>query len=73
MNQVKIKNLKNKLIKNILTNIKEVETKYISAGKYSIKTESDDIKTADNKLKKILKNIEEKAKQQGMEFSIKEK
>lgn len=61
------------LIKNILTNIKEAEIKYISAGKYSIKTQASDIKTADNKLKKILKNIEEKAKQHDMEFSVREK
>jgi len=62
-----------KLIKNLLGNLKEVEVKYISAGKYSIKIEKDDIKTADNKLKEILKDLEEKAKKAGFEFSIKEK
>jgi len=62
-----------KLIKNLLGNLKEVEIKYISAGKYSIKIEADDIKTADNKLKEILKTVEEKAKKAGFEFSVKEK
>ena len=62
-----------KLIKELLGNLKEVEIKYISAGKYSIKIEKDDIKTADNKLKEILKDTEEKAKKAGFEFSVKEK
>ena len=60
------------LIKNILGQIKEAEVKYISAGKYFLKKESADIKTADNKLKKILEEIEKKAKKLDMEFSIKD-
>lgn len=62
-----------KSIKELLGNLKEVEIKYISAGKYSIKIEGDDIKTADNKLKEILKDLEEKAKKAGFEFFVKEK
>jgi len=62
-----------KLIKELLGNLKEVEVKYISAGRYSIKIEKDDIKTADNKLKEIIKDIEQQAKKQGLEFSTKEK
>ena len=46
---------------------------YISAGKYSIKTESDDIKKADNKLKEIFKELEEEAKEKNLSFSVKEK
>ena len=61
------------LIKDILGDIKEVDIKYISAGKYSIKTESDDLKKADNKLKEILEDISKKAKKNNMEFSVKEK
>ncbi len=61
------------LIKELLEDIKEAEIKYLSAGKYSIKVESEEIKKADNQLKEILKNIEEKAKKLGFEFSIKEK
>jgi len=61
------------LIKDILGKIKEVEINYISAGRYSMKTETEDMKKSDNKLKEILKEIEKKAKAKGMEFSIKEK
>ena len=60
-------------IKNILMQIKDCEIIYISAGRYLIKTEAEDIKKADNKLKEILKNLEEKAKKQEIEFSVKEK
>jgi translation initiation factor 2 alpha subunit (eIF-2alpha) len=59
------------LIKKTLGKIKEAEVKYISAGKYSIKTEGDDLKTTDNKLKEIIAEIEKKAKEKGMEFNIK--
>jgi len=59
-------------IKDILK-IKDAEIKYISAGKYSIKIEDDDMKKADNKLQEILKNIEQKAKKNKIEFSIKGK
>lgn len=62
-----------KLIKDILGKIKGAEVKYLSAGKYTLKTESGDLKTADNKLKEIIKEIEKKAKKQGMEFSMKGK
>jgi len=61
-----------KLIKDIL-DIKDAEIKYISAGKYSIKTESDDIKEADNKLGKILDELSEKAKKHKMSFQVKER
>ena len=61
------------LIKDILGEIKEGEIKYISAGKYSIKTESNDLKSADNILKRILSEIEKKAKKEGVDFSILEK
>lgn len=62
------------LIKKILSEVpKETEIKYISAGKYMMKQESDNLKTADNKLKEILKEIENKSKKLGLEFSYKEK
>lgn len=60
------------LIKNIL-NIKEVEVKYVSAGKYSIKIESSDLKKASKSLQEILENLKKKAKKQHVEFSIIEK
>jgi translation initiation factor 2 alpha subunit (eIF-2alpha) len=62
-----------KLIKEILGNIKDAKVKYISAGRYSIQTESDNMKEADNKLKLIFEQIEKQTKQKGFEFSVKEK
>lgn len=61
------------LIKNIFKDITNAEIKYISAGRYVLQTESTDIKTADKNLKEILKNIEKKAKNENISFSIKEK
>lgn len=61
------------LIKDILSNLKEIKIKYLSAGHYTLETESSDLKIADNKLKNIIKEIEKKAKKQEIEFSIKEK
>ena len=58
------------LIKEIFD---KIDVKYISAGVYSIKTESEDVKTADKKLVEITNNIEKKAKKLKVEFSIKEK
>ena len=57
-------------IKALLVNIQGVVVKYLSAGKYSLKTESKDIKTADQKLTKTLDELEKKAKKQKIEFSI---
>lgn len=59
------------LIKTILGNIKNAEVVYISAGKYFLKTESDDIKKTDNALKSVLSEIEIFAKKNKMEFSTK--
>ncbi|MBR9701396.1 hypothetical protein GOV13_00575 [Candidatus Pacearchaeota archaeon] len=59
------------LIKKILGKIKEAEIRYISAGKYSVKTEASDIKTADNMLKEVLSKIEKTAKKEHVEFGIK--
>ncbi len=61
------------LIQEILASIKNAEVRYISAGHYSIKTESSDIKNADNILKNIISEIEKNSKKQGMKFSILEK
>ncbi|MCK4552990.1 hypothetical protein KAT80_02200 [Candidatus Pacearchaeota archaeon] len=61
------------LIKNIFKDIANAEIKYISAGRYALQTESTDIKTADKNLKEILKDIEKKAKNNSIEFNIKEK
>lgn len=60
-------------IKKLLGEEKQAEIRYISAGKYSIKLESTDMKKADNELQKIIKNLREKAKKQKIEFLEKEK
>ena len=59
------------LIKNTLGNLKGMEIKYLSAGKYSIKTEAKDLKKADTALRGALSEIEKNAKTSGLEFSIK--
>lgn len=59
------------LIKGILSKVKDAEIKYVSAGKYSFTSSDEDIKLADHKLKEILNNIEDKAKKEKIEFSIK--
>jgi translation initiation factor 2 alpha subunit (eIF-2alpha) len=61
------------LIREILGKITNAEVKYISAGHYSIKTESKDIKNADNILKNIISEVEKSAKKQNMEFGVIEK
>jgi translation initiation factor 2 alpha subunit (eIF-2alpha) len=59
------------LIKDLIGNLKNVEVKYISAGKYSIKIEDENLKVADNKFKEIVEDLEKKSKKVGVEFSIK--
>jgi len=61
------------LIKEILGDLKEIKVKYISAGRYTLETESTDPKKADQKLKNTISDIETGAKKQGLKFSIKEK
>ena len=60
-------------IKKILSPLKKVEIKYISAGRYSMKKESDNPKSADNKIKEALKELEAQSKKHGFEFKVKEK
>lgn len=60
-----------KLIKEILGNSKDTQIKYLAAGKYSIKSESDNIKIADQKIEKTIEEIQNKIKGQEIEFSYK--
>ena len=57
------------LIKNVLE-IKDTAINYVSAGRYSVKVESSDLKSTDNKLKEILEEIEKKSKKAGTIFSV---
>jgi translation initiation factor 2 alpha subunit (eIF-2alpha) len=61
------------LIKELFSkiNLKEYDLKYISAGKYSIKKETQDLKKADKEITKILEELESFAKKNSMEFSVK--
>lgn len=61
------------LIKEILKKPANIEIKYIAAGKYSLKTENEDAKKGDQELKNLMEKIEEKAKEKGMHFEIKDK
>lgn len=60
-------------IKNVFGDARDAEIKYIAGGRYSIEIESSELKMASNELKRIVDEIEKRAKKAGMEFSIKEK
>jgi translation initiation factor 2 alpha subunit (eIF-2alpha) len=60
-----------KLIKKLLGNVKEAKINYVSAGKYTIKAESEDIKKADQKLQEILDKLAKDSKKNNMIFSLK--
>ncbi len=59
------------LIKKILEIFKDINVKYISAGRYSLELESEDIKIADKKLMNMISNAEKDSKKLGVEFSVK--
>jgi translation initiation factor 2 subunit 1 len=52
---------------------KEAKVTYISAGNYVITLKSEDYKTANRLMQKIIDNIEEKSKKSNCEISIEEK
>ena len=60
-------------IKQVFSGIKNAKIRYISGGRYTLETEGDDVKVADSELRKILEEIEKKAKNRKIFFSIKEK
>ena len=60
------------IIKKIL-DVKNAEIRYISAGKYFIRVESKDLKSANTEINQILECIEKSAKKERGEFKIKEK
>jgi len=59
------------LIKKILSIFKEIEVKYLGAGKYSIESESEDMKSADKKIREKIEEAEKESKKLGVEFSLK--
>src|SRR3989339_462538 len=58
------------IIKKLLDR-EDAEIKYISAGRYTIKTVANNLKDADKKQKEIQEEIEKETKKQGIEFQIK--
>ncbi len=60
-----------KIIKEIFKSIKDANIKYISAGVYSIETEAEDIKKADQKIQEVLKEIEKRTEKFKASFAIK--
>ena len=59
------------LIKKILSKLKDVNIKYIAAGRYLLEIEAENLKEADKKLKNYILEIGKEAKKEGMEFSHK--
>lgn len=59
------------LIKKVLDNFKGIDVKYISAGRYGLEVESEDVKTADKKMRERILEAEKEAKKLGAEFSVK--
>jgi translation initiation factor 2 alpha subunit (eIF-2alpha) len=59
------------LIKKVLGFFKGITVKYISAGRYSLELESEDVKTADKKMREMIVIAEKESKKSGIEFSIK--
>jgi translation initiation factor 2 alpha subunit (eIF-2alpha) len=59
------------LIKKVLEIFKGITVKYISAGRYSLEIESEDVKLADKKLREMITGAEKEAKKAGIEFSVK--
>src|SRR3972149_2593857 len=60
-------------IKDILGKIDGAEIRYVSAGRYSLKREDENIKEADQKLKEMIEMIEKKATISNLYFSIVQK
>ncbi|GIU68540.1 MAG: translation initiation factor IF-2 subunit alpha [Candidatus Pacearchaeota archaeon] len=58
------------IIKNILLNFKDFQIKYIAGGRYLIKLEQVELKEANQRIDKVLNEIEKKAKEFDLEFNI---
>lgn len=58
-------------IKKVLEIFKGINVKYISAGRYNLELESEDIKIADKKVRDLIDNAEKESKKLGIEFAVK--
>jgi translation initiation factor 2 alpha subunit (eIF-2alpha) len=61
------------LIKEILKKPDNIEIKYLAAGKYSLRIESEDAKKGDQELKTLIEKIEKRTKELGVYFELKDK
>ena len=61
------------LIRKLLSDLKNIEVKYIAAGKYALSSDSEDPKKVENFLRERIEEIEKSAKKLGVEFAVKEK
>jgi len=59
------------LIKKVLEIFKGIKGRYISAGRYSLEAESEDVKITDKKIRDMMKKAEKESKKLGIEFSVK--
>jgi translation initiation factor 2 alpha subunit (eIF-2alpha) len=59
------------LIKRILDIFRGIKVRYISAGRYILEIESENIKLADKKMRDMMSIAEKESKKVGVEFSIK--
>jgi translation initiation factor 2 alpha subunit (eIF-2alpha) len=60
------------LIKKVLGVFKGITVKYISAGRYNLELESEDVKTADKKMREMIVSAEKESKKSGIEFFFKQ-
>ena len=61
------------LIKKMFSTSKDIDVRYISAGKYSLKITSDDFKKANTEIKNYIEELEKFAKENNLNLVIKEK
>ena len=59
------------IIKKVLEIFKGINVKYLSAGRYTLELESEDMKIADKKIRAMTDSAEKEAKKLGIEFSVK--
>lgn len=57
-------------IKNLFKDLKDLDVIYISAGKYAVKIEDENLKSASNRFKEVVGELEKKSKKAGVEFSV---
>lgn len=60
-----------KVIKGVLSENKEVEIRYLAAGRYSITAKGENLKKTDQKIKEVIEKIEKEQKKKNFQFSLK--